>query len=413
MRPTPTSSTPNAQYRQSSLHSTTYSAAGMGAGGLPRAQGLPSPSDLASMYTRQFAMSKTAAPSIYQAAASAAAATANQTYTHGLTVLQCARSRAPADPHVYRDWLIFEERLKQSYRRLQRKRRNYLVQIIAFGVLVVYFAWFGLFGTKSYRLTCKLLSAGSAYCIYLIVTNRRFLQSIKYPTQCNRALHQFRIRFETSPLHAPNPFMVATAVVSAATSTDSAAILAATPGAELTQSDVISGPASDDSPLARLPRFMTESQLSFFPTVPRQLRDGYVEFKATYYRKRDAAKKRLQERVRRDKQRRPSFSSPGFAKAGERRPKQRAQNDQHSPCRESSPLLAAYSSGNSLGLGSFLSGADSATDDSSTTTSSVLSRRPPSAYAYRRPGSGLAYSLSEQASGSDGESSLLPTASHL
>ncbi|KAJ2317133.1 hypothetical protein GGI00_006840, partial [Coemansia sp. RSA 2681] len=68
------------------------------------------------MYTRQFAMSKTAAPNIYQAAVSAAAATANQTYTHGLTVLQCARSRAPVDPHVYRDWLIFEERLKQSYR---------------------------------------------------------------------------------------------------------------------------------------------------------------------------------------------------------------------------------------------------------------------------------------------------------
>ncbi|KAJ2889548.1 hypothetical protein IWW38_004639, partial [Coemansia aciculifera] len=252
----------------------------MGAGGLPRSQALPSPSDLTSMYTRQFAMSKSTASNIYQAALSAAAATTNQTYTHGLTVLQCARSRAPVDPHVYRDWLIFEERLKQSYRRLQRKRRNYLVQIIAFGILVFYFAWFGLFGTKSYRLTCKLLSAGSAYCIYLIVTNRRFLQSIKYPTQCNRALHQFRMRFETSPLHAPNPFLVATAV-SAATSTDSAAILAAaTPDMEPTKPSM--DPSSqgtsptNESPLARLPRFMTESQLSFFPTVPRQLRDGYM-----------------------------------------------------------------------------------------------------------------------------------------
>ncbi|KAJ2634936.1 hypothetical protein GGF44_003429 [Coemansia sp. RSA 1694] len=410
MRPTPTSSILNAQNRLNSLHSTTYSAAGMGAGGLPRAQALPSPSDLTSMYTRQFAMSKTAAPNIYQAAVSAAAATANQTYTHGLTVLQCARSRAPVDPHVYRDWLIFEERLKQSYRRLQRKRRNYVVQIIAFSVLVLYFAWFGLFGTKSYRLTCKLLSAGSAYCIYLIVTNRRFLQSIKYSTQCNRALHQFRMRFETSPLHASNAFMVA-AAVSAGSSADSAAILAATPEIEVAKPDTGVSPTSD-SPSARPPRFVTESQLSFFPTVPHQLRDGYMEFKATYYRKRDAAKKRLQERLRRDQHRVPSV-----AKTGERRPKQRTQNDQHSPYHGGSPQRslqsAACSSGNSPGLGSFLSGADSATDDSSTTTSSVISRRPPSAYASRRAGSSLAYSLSGQASGSESESSISPKPSRL
>ncbi|KAJ2063380.1 hypothetical protein GGI17_001741 [Coemansia sp. S146] len=394
----------------------------MGAGGLSRAQALPSPSDLTSMYTRQFAASKSTAPNIYQAAVSAAAATANQTYTHGLTVLQCARSRAPVDPHVYRDWLIFEERLKQSYRRLQRKRRNYLVQIVAFGVLVFYFAWFGFFGTKSYRFTCKLLSAGSAYCIYLIVTNRRFLQSIKYPTQCNRALHQLRMRFETTPLHTPNPFMAASAV-SAATSTDSAAILASTPG--ISSAGIESpkpafnpshgGSSASDAPSTRPPSFLTESQLSFFPTVPRQLRDGYMEFKATYYRKRDAAKKRLQERLRRDKLQRPPVST-SVLKPGERRHKQRAQNDNYPHYHDSSPqgsplsanASAAYSSGNSLGLASFLSGADSATDDSSTTTSSVISRRLTSGDRSRRAGSSLAYSLSERASSSENESHVAP-----
>ncbi|KAJ2261437.1 hypothetical protein GGI01_002283 [Coemansia sp. RSA 376] len=397
----------------------------MGAGGLPRAQAMPSPSDLTSMYTRQFAASKTTVPNIYQAAVSAAAATANQTYTHGLTVLQCARSRAPVDPHVYRDWLIFEERLKQSYRRLQRKRRNYLVQIVAFGILVFYFAWFGFFGTKSYRFTCKLLSAGSAYCIYLIVTNRRFLQSIKYPTQCNRALHQLRMRFETTPLHTPNPFMVASAI-SAATSTDSAAILASTPGMSSpgiespkpASSPSHGGSSASDAPSsARPPSFMTESQLSFFPTVPRQLRDGYTEFKATYYRKRDAAKRRLQERLRRDKQQRPLVSTP-VLKSGERRHKQRAQNDSFSHYHDSSPqgsplsasASTAYNSGNSLGLASFLSGADSATDDSSTTTSSVISRRPTSEDRGRRARSSLAYSLSEHASSSENESHVAPPA---
>ncbi|KAJ2681313.1 hypothetical protein H4R19_007368, partial [Coemansia spiralis] len=242
------SSSPLDGQRQQSMHSPVYSAGRMSAEGV-----LP-PAELASMYTRQFAASKSLATSIYHSALLASTETAGHTYTHGMTVLQCARGRGPIDPHVYRDWLIFEERLKQSHRRLRRKKRSYLLQILAFGVLVLYFAWFGFFGTRSYRSTCKLLSAGSAYCTYLIVTNRRFLQSIKYPMQCNRALHQFRLRFETTPLQIPMPFLA---------------------------------PASGEGE-GGSPRLAVESQLSFFPTVPRQLRDGYLEFKATYYRKRDA-----------------------------------------------------------------------------------------------------------------------------
>ncbi|KAJ2805032.1 hypothetical protein H4R20_002253, partial [Coemansia guatemalensis] len=289
---------PKPQRQQQSMHSPVYSTAGMEAGSINSTQALLSPTELTSMYTRQFAASKSQVPSIYHAALLASTETPNQSNTHGLTVLQCARSRGPVDPHVYRDWLIFEERLKQSHRRLRRKKRNYLVQILAFGILVFYFAWFGFFGAQSYRFTCKLLSAGSAYCTYLIITNRRFLQSIKYPAQCNRALHQFRLRFETTPLKAPNPFVINAA---------------ATDGED--------GDAIERS--AKAPGLTIESQLSFFPTVPRQLRDGYIEFKATYYRKRDAAKKRIQERLRRSKKRKDSVGSPSF-KTSERRPRQRA-----------------------------------------------------------------------------------------
>ncbi|ORX64222.1 hypothetical protein DL89DRAFT_42290 [Linderina pennispora] len=46
-----------------------------------------------------------------------------------------------------------------------------VAQIVGFGILVVYFAWFGFVSTQSYKFTCKLLSGGSAYCIYHIVSN--------------------------------------------------------------------------------------------------------------------------------------------------------------------------------------------------------------------------------------------------
>ncbi|KAJ1836486.1 hypothetical protein LPJ63_000274 [Coemansia sp. RSA 2711] len=379
-----------------SMHSSTYTAAG----GLTAPQTLLSPTELTSMYTRQFANSKTAAPSIYHAAIMASTDTAGQTNTHGLTVLQSARSRGPVDPHVYRDWLIFEERLKQSFRRLQRKKRSYLVQILAFGILVLYFAWFGVFGTPSYRFTCKLLSAGSAYCTYLIVTNRRFLQSVKYPAQCNRALHQFRLRFETTALqvHCP-PMATAGATASArlppnATSTATATAAAA----------AATTPTRGD--MAKEPEALVESQLSFFPTVPRQLRDGYIEFKATYYRKRDAAKKRMQDRLRRTKKRRDSVGSSSF-RTSERRPRQRrsprgADSDHNDDTHGSSPLSLGARSGR-IGVSALLGGADSATDDSSTTASSLLSHKLTNRRATERIRSSLIHALPTQDSSSESE----------
>ncbi|KAJ1735620.1 hypothetical protein LPJ61_000458 [Coemansia biformis] len=371
------------------MHSLAYSTARLSPEGISPSQALLPPSELASMYTRQFAASKALAPSIYHSALLASTETAGHTYTHGMTVLQCARARGPVDPHVYRDWLIFEERLKQSHRRLQRKKRSYLVQILAFSILVLYFAWFGFFGARSYRATCKLLSLGSAYCTYLIVTNRRFLHSIKYPTQCNRALHQFRLRFETTPLQIPTPFLAAAAATTAA--------------------DQRASPGGDGAP-GGMPEPAVESQLSFFPTVPRQLRDGYLEFKATYYRKRDAAKKRLQDRLRRSKRRTDSASSPNY-RTSERRARLRAPRftPAHAadsdyagpePARDRAAALAA----GSASAAALLAGADSATDDSSTTTSSsvaphrVASRRPAG-----RPGSSLIYALPDHSSGSESD----------
>ncbi|KAJ2806330.1 F-box protein: endocytic membrane traffic, recycling ReCYcling 1 [Coemansia helicoidea] len=325
-------------------------------------EGLLPPAELASMYTRQFAGPKSLATSIYHSALLASTETAGHTYTHGMTVLQCARGRGPIDPHVYRDWLVFEERLKQSHRRLRRKKRSYLLQVLAFGILVLYFAWFGFFGTRSYRSTCKLLSAGSAYCTYLIITNRRFLQSIKYPVQCNRALHQFRLRFETTPLQTATPFLA----------------------------------ASVDGAPDGAPRLAVESQLSFFPTVPRQLRDGYLEFKATYYRKRDAAKKRIQDRLRQSKRHKDTASSPNY-RTSERRSRQRAPHF--------APTHGPDSDGgtSAISAAALLAGIDSATDDSSTTTSSVVPRRTASRRAPGRPGSSLIHPLPEHGSGSESD----------
>ncbi|KAJ2391291.1 hypothetical protein GGI05_002981 [Coemansia sp. RSA 2603] len=377
-------------------------------------QGMLSPQELASMYTRQFATTRASGytATIYEAAASAAVSTANQTYVHGLSVLQCARSRGPIDQHVYRDWLIFEERLKQSYRRLQRKKRNYLVQIVAFGVLALYFAWFGVFGTKNYRFTCKLLSAGSAYCIYLIVTNRRFLQSIKYPAQCNRSLHQFRMRFEASPVHASSiPLLDNRHSVMSGSSAAAAR-----------------GTSSGEVPAAieKTPTFLTESQLSFFPTVPRQLRDGYLEFKTTYYRKRDVAKKRMLERTQRDKRRKSSISNVSSPKSSERKSKSRGQR-QHLLHSTSSSHEGDFRGGMSSNSSSRIASSaltsraspltaviprsalatvdvDSATDEGSTTSSSVISRRKRvSDPSSRRGGSSLIYTLAEQDTSSDSD----------
>ncbi|KAJ2628248.1 hypothetical protein H4R22_003992 [Coemansia sp. RSA 1290] len=387
------------QKNQQSMHSPVYNAASMGT--LGSTQPLPSPTELTSMYTRQFATSKAPASSIYHAAVAASTNTNGQLYSHGLTVLQCARSHGPVDPHVYRDWLIFEERLKQSYRRLQRKKRSYLAQILAFGILVLYFAWFGFFGTPSYRFTCKLLSAGSAYCTYLIITNRRFLQSVKYPAQCNRALHQFRLRFETTPLQVSNPFVVASAGVSAsATAPGTPAKKPRLPAnanvAGATSPAKAAAAAADDASSEAL----VESQLSFFPTVPRQLRDGYIEFKATYYRKRDAARRRMQERMRRSKKRRESVSSPNY-RTSERRIRQHRSphhgDSDHGNADASSPSASYSQAAAPLHLG----GADSATDDSS--ASSILPHKLINCRTTERIRSRLIHTLPEQDSSSESE----------
>ncbi|KAJ2402452.1 hypothetical protein GGI23_000704 [Coemansia sp. RSA 2559] len=375
--------------RQDSLHSATFGAARLNGSEHPSSQ------ELATMYTRQFATSKTPIQSGYPAMPSSQVSMASQSHLHGLTVLQCARSRGHVDPHVYRDWLIFEERLKQSYRRSQRKKRNYLVQIAAFGILVLYFAWFGVLGTKQYRLTCKLLSAGSAYCIYLIVTNHRFLQSVKYTAQCNRALHQFRLRFETLPLHTSQQLL-------------------ATATSELDDARKESPPLSKDSsrPLhtksnaaeAKPPGFLAEPHLSFFPTVPRQLRDGFMEFKTTYYRKRDATKKRMQDRLHRTKRRNASLSTAS-RDSGEQKPRQRTHRRNNSQAltpetkNRTGPagIRSSQISNGAESAMDVLASMDSATDDNSSTasTSTILFGMTPTRMPSERAGSRLMYTLAE------------------
>ncbi|KAJ1906667.1 hypothetical protein LPJ81_001228 [Coemansia sp. IMI 209127] len=381
-------SSPSGQ--QDSMHSAAFGAARSSASDHPSSQ------ELATMYTRQFATSKTPSASGYPAMPSSQVSMASQSHLHGLTVLQCARSRGHVDPHVYRDWLIFEERLKQSYRRSQRKKRNYLVQIAAFGILVLYFAWFGVLGTKPYRLTCKLLSAGSAYCIYLIVTNHRFLQSVKYTAQCNRALHQFRLRFETLPLHTSQQLLA-----TATSELDDVRKKSSPLSKDSSRSLQTKGSAAEAKPLG----FLAEPHLSFFPTVPRQLRDGFMEFKTTYYRKRDSTKKRMQDRLHRTRQRNDPLSTPS-RNAGEQKPRQRIHR------RNNSQALTPETNNNRTGPAGIrssqisngvesamdvLASMDSATDDNSSTasTSGILLGMTPTRMPSERAGSRLIYTLAE------------------
>ncbi|KAJ2520597.1 hypothetical protein H4217_001938 [Coemansia sp. RSA 1939] len=385
--------------RQDSMHSAAFGAVRVSTPGDSPSQA-PSNAELTSMYTRQFAASKSGGPSGYPALPSSQASVMSQSHTHGLTVLQCARSRGHVDPHVYRDWLIFEERLKQSYRRSQRKKRNYLVQIAAFGILVLYFAWFGVLGTKPYRFTCRLLSAGSAYCIYLIATNLRFLQSVKYTTQCNRALHQFRLRFETLPLYTSHQLMAATTKTSdgAVSEVAAAARDGSSPFSETLSRSL---QPKNDAPEAKQLSYLAEPHLSFFPTVPRQLRDGFMEFKATYYRKRDAAKKRMQDRHRRTRQRKDSISVTSQI-SGDRKSRQQIHRHNSAHVQNSEPvgdhrLVHRTGSAGSAGASALLTSMDSATDDNSSTASmsGALLGTTPTRTPSERAGSRLAYAFTE------------------
>ncbi|KAJ1867343.1 hypothetical protein LPJ57_005882 [Coemansia sp. RSA 486] len=229
------------------------------------------------------------------------------------------------------------------------------------------------------------------------------------------------MRFETSPLQAASPF-----TTTAEPGSSSALPAAGDSGTKTTDTSSV---------LEKTPAFLNESQLTFFPTVPRQLRDGYVEFKTTYYRKRDAAKKRMQERMQREKRRKSSVSNAS-PRSVERRSKRRTQRQQHLRNVSSSHEDDLRSSNASIhgrmtstssatgttsvvdrltaatlatsGLSSLLAGGDSATDEGSATSSSFVSRKRPSSslsskYATKHAGSSLMYSLPEQDTSSDSD----------
>ncbi|KAJ1674080.1 hypothetical protein EV182_004003, partial [Spiromyces aspiralis] len=123
-----------------------------------------------------------------------------QSCTHGLSVLRHVQSpRVQIDPHVYRDWLIFEERLKQNYRRLRRKKRRYLTQTFLLSVLALSFGWGSLFGSSAYQFLCRVLFCVCVFSISHTVNNRKFKQSVKFLDQCNRVLYQYRMRLEPNP----------------------------------------------------------------------------------------------------------------------------------------------------------------------------------------------------------------------
>ncbi|KAI9501600.1 hypothetical protein BX070DRAFT_236490 [Coemansia spiralis] len=126
-----------------------------------------------------------------------------------------------------------------------------------------------------------------------------------------------------------------------------------------------------------------------------------MEFKATYYRKRDAAKKRMQDRLQKSKQRKDSFSVSNH-KISERKSRQRVHrtglqlqmqspekmSDYNRSNSNSHSVSGIRSSNLSLSAGvdsavdaavasvtrsaALLAGIDSTTDDSSTTSSPAI-----------------------------------------
>ncbi|KAJ1920062.1 hypothetical protein H4219_001591 [Mycoemilia scoparia] len=179
----------------------------------------------------------------------------NQSCTHGLSILRGLRSGGSVDPHVYRDWLIFEERLKQNHRRLRRKKRRYLTQIFVLIIMTLVLSWGSLFA------------------------------SVKFLDQCNRVLHQYNMRLEPFPNALDQQTPVSADISSPET-------FRSTPAAATrdTYSQQTKSPQDAGSNFSFGSK--RDTQLLFFPSIPRSLISGYSDFKKTYYRKREASKRK-------------------------------------------------------------------------------------------------------------------------
>ncbi|KAJ1983195.1 hypothetical protein H4R33_004849 [Dimargaris cristalligena] len=105
--------------------------------------------------------------------------------------------------HLYKDMLIFEERLKQNVRRLKRKKRKYRFQLGGLLLVILYFTWMILFESERKPWTF-LYKYGAIICIiifYWTYRSRKYTQTTKYVPQCNRSLLAFNMRLRLDRDH--------------------------------------------------------------------------------------------------------------------------------------------------------------------------------------------------------------------
>ncbi|KAI8866965.1 hypothetical protein GQ42DRAFT_64314 [Ramicandelaber brevisporus] len=144
--------------------------------------------------------------------------------------------KQPVDLHVYRDLLVFEERLRQNLRKLRKKKHKYRLQLgllVAVSLVLLYLVFYEPVGS-GWSILAKLLFAPCVTVLYYAWSSRKYKQTTRFVPQCNRTLLNFNMHLDIDA--------------------------------------------------------QREGQLTFAPIVPRQLQDGFAAFKAMYFERRNRAK---------------------------------------------------------------------------------------------------------------------------
>ncbi|CEH13975.1 UNCHARACTERIZED [Ceraceosorus bombacis] len=186
----------------------------------------------------------------------------------------------PPDNAVFRDLLIFEERLKQNAARLVKRRRKYVVLLTSFivGVVILSYRIFVLtppvkpYGLLHYLQLGALLLGGTT--IFLFFASGMYSERIGaaniFVPQANRALRYFNLYLNVRSPPAVHLFSLLSAGDANPAGVSSPAL--ATPG-----SGLVFNPPSPTNP---------RGELLFFPRVSTAFKEGYVRYRAAYERRR-------------------------------------------------------------------------------------------------------------------------------
>ncbi|KAJ1924468.1 hypothetical protein IWQ60_004259 [Tieghemiomyces parasiticus] len=115
------------------------------------------------------------------------------------------RNPLPPQPnaHLYKDLLIFEERLKQNVRRLKRKKRKYRLQLGCLLTIIMYLLLliFLETNTKPWSFLYKYAVVACSLTFYWQYKSRKYTQTTKYIPQVNHSLRIFNMRLDVNSTH--------------------------------------------------------------------------------------------------------------------------------------------------------------------------------------------------------------------